>query len=316
VKVWGPKKNDSVQPVRSSVEDLRPLLPAQLSIIVDSNLSDQDNWYLRKLHREFWNIHRYLGPDGVIVQHLFSEYGFTFSDKTLLYATLAYSRASGYIGYPVDVIYWQYISRFQKSLLSAIQKDTISECHLFAIFLVLVSRNRHEPDFEIFHKQGFATILRRLVAENENPNTVNQGASKLTFLWHYSLTYLCRIELANLFSDPRRNLVWELHDAFEELRLPAILPDNRFTKDFPTLFWEENIRCPYWLSLACSLLNHKAILRVCLERLVRANAEETRTWSKVAQSITFVKRRLVAMNNLPCVQNLLSRVRLQLTIYN
>jgi hypothetical protein len=251
----------------------------------------------------------------VIFQHLFNEYGFTFTDKTLLYAALAHSCNSVGINYQADVIYWEYISRFQKSLLSAIQKEAISECHLFAIFLVLISRPRHERNFEIFHKQGFATILRRLVAENENPNAVIQGgAPKLTFLWHYSLTYLCRIELGILHHVPRK-LVWELHDAFEELRLPAILPDNRITKDFPPLFWEENIRCPDWPSLLCSLLNDKAILRVCLERVLRANAGEPRTWSKVTQSMTFIKRRLVAMGNLPCVQNLLYRVCLQVTIY-
>jgi hypothetical protein len=280
---------------------------------VDSNLSDQDNWYLRKLHRKCWNTHLNVDPEGVIFQHLFSEYGFTFADKTLLYAALAYSRDSVCIDSRADVIYWEYISRFQKSLLSAIQKETISECHLFAIFLVLVNTSRHEQDFDS-HKKGFVTILRRLVAENENPNTVIQGRPKLTFLWHYSLTFLGRIELAKFRYRPR-NLVWELHDAVEELRLPAILPNNRFTKDFPPLFWEENIRCPDWLSLLCSLLNDKAILRACLERLVRANTEEPRTRSKVAQSITFVKRRLVAMSNLPCVQNLLYRVRLQQTIY-
>jgi hypothetical protein len=309
VKVWGPKKNDSLQPVRSSVEDLRPLLPAQLSIIVDSNLSDQDHWYLRNLHRAFWNIGGKVGCVRVVFKHLFNEYGFTFPDKTLLYAALAYSRKSVWMDSRADVIYWEYISRFQKSLLSAIQKETISECQLFAIFLVLLSRSRDERDFEIFHKQGFATILRRLVAANETPNAVIQGAPKLSFLWHYLLTFLCRAELATLCRDGR-NLVWELHDAVEELRLPARLPDSRLTKDFPPLLWEENLICSDWLSLVRSLLNDKAILRVCVERV---NAEEPRTWSKVAQSTTLVKRRLVAMSNLPSVQNLLYRVRLQLT---
>jgi hypothetical protein len=199
-------------------------------------------------------------------------------------------------------------------MLSAIQKETISECHLFAIFLIFLRIPRHERNFEIYHKQGFATILRRLVAENQNPtSTVVQGAPRLTFLWHYSLTFLCRIELGQVYTG--RNLVWELHDAVEELRHLAILPDNRSTKDFQPLFWEENISRPDWLSLVCSIWNDKAILCVCLERVLRANAGEPRTWSKVTQSMTFIKRRLVAMGNLPCVQNLLYRVCLQVTIY-
>lgn len=235
--------------------------------------------------------------------HLFDEYGATFLDKTLLYATLAFSSGRCLNAGFLDAEYWEYVSRFQKSMLCAIQKDSISECHLFAIYLVLQGRYEPGRDFEVYHKQGFATILRKLVAATQKEAAAIQGTPKLTFLWHYCLSVLCRRELTTLYLGCR-NWVWELHDAVEELRFATILPNDRFPKKFSPLFWEDNISNPDSRSLSCALVNDRALLRVCVERLLGGTTGEERANSKVAKSISFVKRRLNAMRNLEYIRKL------------
>jgi hypothetical protein len=311
MKVWGPKKNDAAQSIRHKSKVDQTLLPAHLSSIVDSDLSDRDLYLLRILHRTLStkDFDLYI-PYDVILVHLFDEYGATFPDKTLLYATLAFSSGRCLDAGFLDAEYWEYISRFQKSMLYAIRKDSISECHLFAIYLVLEGRYEHDRDFEVSHKQGFATIFRKLVAATPRGATAFQGAPKLTFLWHYCLSTLCRKELTSLHHGCR-NWVWELHDAAEELRFPAILPNDRFPKKLSPLFWEDNIGNPDWASLMSALMNDRAILRVCVARLLCGNAGEHRTISKVAKSIAFVKRRLNAMRNVEYVRRLVCEVHVK-----
>lgn len=306
--MWGPKKNDSLRddPRRSDVR--QTLLPAPISIITDSNLSDRDLWILHELRRTIKSDYYSLCDDVVLV-HLFNEYGLSLSDRTLLYACLAYGVGKVYRTrfQFSETVYWDYVSRFQKSMMCAIQKQSISEYHLFAVYLILQSRLQHDLNFGLFHGQGFVTILRRLISANQNGNSVVQGTPRLTFLWHYSLSFLCRVEFHS-YDSGQRKVVWELHDAADELRFPEILPDNRFTKMFPPLCWQENNSINDWQSLLCSLINDKAILRVCVERLVCVSVCEVETTSKVARSIGSVKQRLAAMRHLESVVNLLDSV--------
>jgi hypothetical protein len=311
--------NDSLKSIRSSCQSLK-LSPAQFSTINDCNLSDEDIFYLRSLLRQYWNAPvQYMCHDAIL-QNLFYEYGFTFSDKTLLYATLAYGRFReiGKLSYKhldSDVTYWEYMSQFQNSLMSAIHTGPISECHLFAIYLVLEGcRFLPDPKYESVHKRGYVAILRELRKESHNRSSPQFGHSKLSFLWNYSLSFLRRYE-AMCFDGLRPSLTWELHDAADNSHLPAALPSLRLATPFAAGMWKIR-RGSFidWRGLEWSLQDEMATLRVCFERLVFTSLEERQGISKAAESIASVKRTLVEMGNLPYVQDLFSSVSLALKL--
>jgi len=151
--------------------------------------------------------------------------------RILLSATLGYALSCIFSATRVDfpnVVYWD-VSGFQTSMLNAIQKDSISEYHFLAVYLILRgSRVEHErDDFEVFHKQDFLTIFRRLEETNiKAGSSTGQGSAKLTFLGYYSLSALRHWDIHSRSTSRKR--VWELPDAAKELRLPEILPGNRF----------------------------------------------------------------------------------------
>jgi hypothetical protein len=273
-KVWGPKKNNALRYIQSNFEES---LPAHVSIIVDSNLSDKDLLNLRYLHRNVWNVEVTADIEAEVLQNLFCEYGFTLSDKTLLYAALTYSR--NHWPFPLapldgesDILYWEYVSLFQKNLLSAIRTELISECHLFAIFLVLQSRSIHERDFEIAHKQGFASILRKLVSESRKPG---QRFNKLSFLWQIVLSYLRNRELYRLQVSEPRPLVLELHEVAYEGPVRALFREvSHFGRTLPGTYRGLISKHPRWWSLVQTLYEDRACLRTCLARLVCKRPEE------------------------------------------
>jgi len=307
-KVWGPKKNDALQYLQSTFELKRTLLPAQVSTIADCNLSDQDLFHLRYLHQKYWNVADLHDLKEVVLQSLFCEYGFTFPNKTLLYAALAYSRNQ--IAYPEprfyrktpfyddsDVLYWQYVSLFTRNLFSSIRNGSISECHLFAIFLALTSRYVHERDFEVFHTQGFATVFKLLTTARQNAVSPIRASTKLAFLWHHMLKFLCRFDLVNL-GTTHGSLVWKLHDVSLEVASSAVsgLMDHKVDYEL-------------WVKLVQLLVEEDAILHVCLERLGYESAVESwKSISKVTGAIASVKRRLAEMTKLPFVQELFCSV--------
>jgi hypothetical protein len=110
----------------------------------------------------------------IVLQNLFNVYGPSFgesrSDRTLLYAALHFKlRFSGLMtAHAPDEEVTQLVlrSKFNHSLMAAIQKDQLTERHLFAIYLVLNSFIGDE-NLESTHKMGFVSLLGQFIKKSE-----------------------------------------------------------------------------------------------------------------------------------------------------
>lgn len=258
VKSWGPKNR---LPQVST-------LPFGVSLINDSTLSDKDLSSIRYLLH--WHNHTggYWGTEWLTValQHLWGAYGFTFgSNKTLIYSLIAFSH------YHMnrckkDFDFFSLISRFQKSLICDIDKNSITDGHLFAIFFALEphSGDRHH---EIAHRRGFITVLKTLIANRDREDL---GKSLLFHLYPFVLSYVRRMDHYNNFNDrsqERLQLRYEMHTVAQDLPLPANVLDTRALVGLPLRFWRNKELHPNWSALQYSLWDELASLMVCFRQL-------------------------------------------------
>ena len=266
-------------------------------------------FFLRYLHWEHYGkLHQCVS---VILQHLWSVYGSTFVDKCLLYSALAFS----FRCYPRSQLkfrsglYLTFISRFQASLLTAIRRNEISECHLFAIFLVVeAADNSDDLNFVKEHQQGFLSVLKRVmeIAQNQDPDI--RRSCRLYYLYNYALSLLRRMELLWVHPSPieRLSLLWKMHMAAEKLPLPEHVPDIRAAMGFPARYWRRVGEEPGWQSLMWNLIDERGTLYICFQRLFVPHFCENRTDESqlVARSVASVKERLAELLDLPSVKDL------------
>jgi len=147
-----------------------------LSLATDANLDEMELFYLRWLHK---NIRSDRHCE-LILLHLWSAYGTIFQDKSLLYATLCYA-LHRHRGLPLsrlldDEINCHFLSRLATSLSDAITAKAVSECHLFATFLVRQCCSVDSSEYRT-HENGFAAILEFLLEDKDNLHCTPQPAN-------------------------------------------------------------------------------------------------------------------------------------------
>ena len=151
-----------------------------------------------------------------------------------------------------DEIYWRFISQFQTHLLKAIGKQTISECHLFAIFLfIFFHRPFEDPDFRIAHERGFITVLKTVIKASQHPDHAIRSTCKLPYLYNYILSLRRREELCWMSLKPltmeRISIAWQQYLIAEMLTIPVQVSDPRAAGGLPARYWGETGRDPEWI---------------------------------------------------------------------
>lgn len=294
------------------------MLPSRLNLIQDSNLSDHELFFLRYLHQEKQDVTSPVGVT-VVLQHLWNEYGLTFSNTCLLYGALVHSCQSYYRQStklpPLfskgltcrDQIYYAFVSQFQTTLMMAIQKDEITECHLFAIMLAIAIP--HDREFEMTHTRGFMAVLRSLSTKRRNPKTAILSARRMTYLYNYTLSL---VRLWNydrgLGESECHPLLWEMHLLNEDLSIPMIVPDIRATVGLPARYWHQSGGDPCWIALVLNLSQEKATLFICFQRMYHPHSfcdNNQDAPRRVIKSLASVTQRLHEVFNLLSVQKLL-----------
>jgi hypothetical protein len=177
-------------------------IPSSPSVIGNlselSELSEKELLYFNDMykstcsasHQNNFSIH----------SHIWSAYNeMNFPDKALVYSLLAnhvkrlsISRSTS--EYNEDYDYFK--SRFRKSQWIAISKGEVSECHLIATFLAILScRNEYPPNWlEVkIHHRGFLNILGLLVTYKAKRNF--NSSMRLQHLYPYLLSYVRRMSV-------------------------------------------------------------------------------------------------------------------------
>jgi hypothetical protein len=187
---------------------------------MDSALTVQELFYLRRIYSRRQDS----SCSGVILQNLWNVYGLTFVDKTLLYSVLAwgalplFTREDWPISRQVD--HYTFMSQFHNSLITAIKRNAVSECHLFAIiFVVMMSKGCDRS----VYARGLLEILKLLNEQHEH------GIQHpLRPLYHYTLLFVRRMRLFDWIQMDGATL-HELYIATERLPAPQSIPDMRVT---------------------------------------------------------------------------------------
>jgi hypothetical protein len=299
IKVWGPKNRP---PPMST-------MPFGVSLINDSNLSDKDLTSIRYLFH--WHNHTggYWGTEWLTValQHLWSVYGFTFSaNKTLLYSLIAFSHYHMH-RCKRDFDFFTLVSRFQRSLIVAIDKHDISDGHLFAIFFALETQGGdHYHRFA--HQRGFIEVLKKLTQDEGD-----HDKSLLFHLYPFILSYVRRMDHYYNFDDrshERLQLRYEMHTIAQNLPMPAIVLDTRTTVGLPLRFWRNKDLHPNWDALTFSLWDDMASLMVCFQQLfcIDASLQENGTRTHAATSIQSIIQNFESMLRWPHVVEVLNGV--------
>jgi len=308
IKLWGPKKR--LPPAVTTV-------PSGVSLINDSNLSDKDLSSIRYL----FHWHNYTGGYWgtqwltVALQHLWSAYGLTFAgNNTLLYSLIAFSHYH-MRRCKMDFDFFSFVSRFQKSLIIAIDTHKISDGHLFAIFFALETQvgNRYH---QIAHRRGFLEVLKKLIASHGGQDHDN---SPLFYLYPFVLSYVRRMDHYFNFDDRTHEtlqLRYEMHTVAQTLPMPAIVLDARATVGFPLRFWQNKELHPNWKALVYILCDDMASLMVCFQQLfcIEASLQEKGTRTHAWTSVQSIVQNFESMLKWPHVVHILNCVYSHSTI--
>jgi hypothetical protein len=190
-KVWGALRTaEEIESAQASTD-----LSYPVSFIANSNLSPAELFDLRFL---FIAHHPWpLSVHGTIMHYLWATYGFDFShasSESLRYSAMAFATVDQIqlLGGVLPVHYYEYVSHFHASLLSALRTDTVNETHLFALFIMILSSFRayagngdmSESDGIFMYYDPFLAVLGRLVQQRAFPHQKE--------LWRFSLSFLRR----------------------------------------------------------------------------------------------------------------------------
>jgi len=314
IKVWGPKRRglqDDVE-IRKGPEKALAIMPSHLSLLKDSELSSTDLFYLRSLHRDHQGV-RNAGCVTGVLQNLWRAYSSTFAgaDHTLLYSAVAYAcrrfwtNDGEWMPQGQD-LYWGFISRFHKSLSTAIQAKQVTESHLFAIFLALQS-DPNNRDFEVTHEKGFLDVLKAVTTNNQSSAVASR--CRLPHLYNYLLSFIRRWQMWEA-ADTTENipLLWKLHEIARNLSTTAHALDSRSTDELPTLSWPASGADSPWLELACTVRDVGATVSLCFQQLFCRDQRAVDLGDPSAQCLASVEKKLTEMLHFPCVAELLHPV--------
>jgi hypothetical protein len=277
IKSWGPKNR-------------LPPVPLGISLINDSNLSDKDLSSIRYLFHWHNYTGGYMGTESltVVIQHLWSAYGFTFTgNKTLLYSLIAFSHYHMH-RCKMDFAFFSLVSRFQRSLLVAIDENDISDGHLFAIFFAL-EINHTDHYHRITHQRGFIEVFKKLLTNSGRED--HNGA--LFHLYPFILSYVRRMDHYQNFQDRSHKMLqlrYEMHTVAQNLPMPTSVRDTRVTVGLPVRFWQNKEMQPNWTTLKYSLDDDMASLMVCFRQLfcVDVSLQEKGTRIHATTSVQYI----------------------------
>jgi len=167
----------------------------QMSLIRDTNLTDEENMYLGWYYERFW-AQKTFDFRSIVLQHLWTVCGLTTPNQSLLYATLCVTRHSYQelverkTGSEIQIDP-HFMSRFLAGLRDAIRKDEITECHLFAVGLITSLSWRLEEEFNI-HFTGFIDMLNCLLCRRRS---FQSQSLSLPWLYPFMLHHLSALAL-------------------------------------------------------------------------------------------------------------------------
>lgn len=283
-----------------------------LSLITDTNLSDRELFLIRRLYIRHQSS-KVSSCVGVLLQHLWSEYGSIFSNKSLLYAALAFE--SYWNGYSTEiwspsgtVEYHSFKSRFNISLMDAIRTEEISECHFFALFLASQSSksgiNIFKEDLAVY-QQGMVKVLRFLGPMSRD-NRFWPLQQQHSFILSFTRRILCRGD----FSMPEYLVADVAMDSLPSLEV------KRATNRFPiaTSLSEMQIsshssqdchdrgedfhKWDYWNDVVCCLCKEFEEMAACFQILVNPAQQDEESYEWVAHTLNWVRRKVDNMLNL------------------
>jgi len=313
IKVWGPKKRTI--PESSGTRSEVTIIPAQLSLLTDSELSGQHLSFLRRLHENSQNTDN-RNHVTILLQNLWDTYGLTSIDRTLFYAAPAFACVRMNCKKTEDH-YLTFISQFHKHLLFAIRRRTISEVHLFAVYLVLITQRHpvYDRDFELVHTRGIVSVLKSTLENYEQSDSARRTLSRHSSLVVFILPWLSCIVLYDLAT--RQNgdltLLYELQGITRKLYTEARIGNSLHAYRLPRPLWRDPSNIVNWGGLWTTTEELAERLFIAFQglfgqnRWLDENIHPDHAGGPI-QSIISVERDIMEMLNLPCVTEIYQSV--------
>ena len=255
VKVLGPKKTGTRDLIHSEFEGGKSVIASPLSLIVDSDLSDRELFYLRRMHSTYQND--FEGYHSIILQNLWSVYGLVFRDKALLYGVLAWQMwfpkpYEQKLALPPSqrVDFHTFKSGFHNHLMRALKRHEVSECHFFALYFAIdcFVRRRESPITEMrVYQRILLEVFKRFARRGGEHG--QERHVPLQYLHPFVLSWLRMRDVTAIFDSgwvaPDPELAYVLYNVDEEF-LPSSMVDERLvlkrlrsSKDWETVSWFE-----------------------------------------------------------------------------
>src|SRR5205085_4353781 len=143
-------------------------------------------------------------------------------EEILLYGAIAWASEKPYTAdwtLAQEIQHCKYLSKFHKSFSASIQNDSISECHFFALFFVIMVAEGQEL---VVYTKGILAVLQML---NER-KTSNFTQQPLRYLYQFALKFL-RVYRSHKWAKLEPALLLELQQAQEECPSPELIRDFR-----------------------------------------------------------------------------------------
>ena len=297
VKVWGPKTESWLNAVASGINDT---VPPSVSLITDTNLTYQENWRLRRIYQ--YTIDNPDQRQSIILQHLWSTCSKTFDDEALLYSILAWDAGRDMSRASITELD-QYNYRFQNRLRQALQRDSVTELHLFTIiFAVFGAQLRNSPELQrtlAVHLKGMAGILQHL------NSTRFQHEFRLRYLHHFAVSSV----RSQMFKPVYEN-AYEIHLATQSIPLPVNLPDHRVGAGLPVQFWDTGRDRIPSRAIEWAVLDALQGLYGCFQKLLvwERNRSET-DFTNIASLVRSIRSHAERIKMLPTISNDLEKVK-------
>ena len=279
---------------------------------MDTNLSERELFLIRRLYRRHQNS-KVSSCVGVLLQNLWGSYGSVFADKTLLYAALAFE--SYWNDY--DMKTWSqsgtaeyhiFKSRFNRSLWHAIERNKVSECHFFALFLASQSSKSGVTMFKqdlAVYQEGMVKVLKFL-----NQPSKGGGFRPLhqhhSFILSFTRRIMCRGDfsmpeyvVADVAATPLPELEVQqvanrlpIATSLREMHPPMALPSNCEEHRIDLHKWD------YWNDIICCLCNEFQAMSECFQILINPAQQSEECHERVAHTITRARKKVDKMLNL------------------
>jgi hypothetical protein len=295
-----------------------------MGVFRDTNLSDRDLNYLNALWRQYSNPGRQ-DCVSVVLQNLWSTYGFTFGDETLLYSILAW-QSSFNLRYTSsrDRVgdHLRYKKRFHQALIKSAQENTASEPHFFgALFAVLSGFHEIRDEDAVLttrkfngengELRTFQLIMLLILKKLNEMEAFEQepGSRKLQFLYNYVLS------LVRLWASESATAAinYDMHIVSEKIPMPkGQVNDKRATYALPAQYFLRLGLTPDWQGIEWSLSDDIRALFSCFQKMLTLNrdeqAEDSPANELLKTSLKVLRAKVLKMQELPAIQNVLQRV--------